>query len=320
MRKTLVLAAVQLIAAGCADAGWTPGPVVAAAQEGTRPGELSAAPTLTEAASCTYSGIYAEPVTLTDGAYEGAPFDAGAASRPQVALIPGMHLDVDLDGNPGGEAVVLLSESSGGSGSFTYLAVLARTETGVRNVDTVPLGDRIQIREWSAEDGAVSVSLVEAGPEDAACCPSRLVTRRWMLNGGSLREGAVEWEGTLGPSTLEGVQWRLVGFGVGETLPEEPEILLEIHGDQVVGNSGCNRYAGRLATGKSPGEIRLGPLAGTRMACPGEQMSLEQRFLEMLTSVSRFSFHFGRLVLTSVTEDGTVNTLVFEARPIAGDS
>jgi heat shock protein HslJ len=317
MRKTVVLAALQLIAAGCGDSDSTPAPVVAAAPEATTSGKILTAPTPAEAASSTYSGIYQEPVTLTEGVYEGAPFDTGGASRPRVALITGMHLDVDLDGNPGDEAVVLLSESSGGSGSFTYLAVLDRTESEVRNVDTVALGDRIQIRGWRVEDGAVVVRLVEAGPEDAACCPSRLVNRRWTLSEGRLREGAAESEGTLGLSALEGVQWRLADFDVGERLPAEPEILLEVHGDRVAGNSGCNRYTGSLATGTAPGEIRFGPLAGTRMACPGASMALEQRFLETMSSVSRFSFHFGRLVLTSVAEDGAVKSLVFEARPIA---
>jgi len=280
--------------------------------------KILAAPTPAEAASSAYSGIYDETVTLTDGIYEGAPFETGGASRPRVELIPGMHLDADLDGNPGDEALVLLSESSGGSGSFTYLGVLARTDAGVRNVDTVALGDRIQIRGWHVEDGAVVVSLVEAGPEDAACCPSRLVKRRWALSEGSLQEGAAESEGTLGPSALEGVQWRLAGFGVDESLPAKPEVLLEIHGDRVAGNSGCNRYTGSLAAGTSPGEIHFGSLAGTRMACPGAPMVLEQRFLETMSSVSRFSFHFGRLVLTSVADDGAVDTLVFEPRPIAG--
>lgn len=320
MRKTLVLAALQLMAAACGGSGPAPGPVVPAASEATGSVTIPVAPTPAEAASSAYSGIYDEPVTLTDGVYEGARFETGGASRPRVDLIPGMHLDADLDGNPGDEAVVLLAESSGGSGSFTYLGVLARADEGVRNVDTVALGDRVQIRGWHVEDGAVVVSLVEAGPEDAACCPSRLVKRRWVLREGSLRESAAESEGTLGPSALEGVQWRLTGFGVDESLPAKPEVFLEIHGDRISGNSGCNRYTASLAAGTSPGEIHFGPLAGTRMACPGAPMVLEQRFLETMASVSRFSFHFGRLVLTSVADDGAVNTLVFEPRPVADGS
>ena len=36
----------------------------------------------------TYQGIYNEPITLTDGLYEGEPFVEDGASKPTVTLIP----------------------------------------------------------------------------------------------------------------------------------------------------------------------------------------------------------------------------------------
>jgi heat shock protein HslJ len=270
-----------------------------------------------EAAAASYFGIYDEPVTLASGTYEGPPLVAGGASRPRVELIEDLTISGDLDRDGNDETVVLLSESSGGSGTFTYLAALARRGSGVENVATVGLGDRVQIREWHLEDDAVVVSLVESGPEDAACCPSRLVTRRWILDGDSLQEGPMVSDGVLSTGVLEGVEWRLVGFGLDERLPAEPKATLLIHGDKVGGTSGCNRFKGSLSTGNMPGDIHFGPLAGTMMACPGAAMDLEQRFLGAMGSVSRFSFHLGRLALTSVAEDGTVSVLLFEPGALA---
>jgi len=313
MRKLLLLASLQFLVSGCGDAASPPrdAPTAGVAADAS----LSMAPTAAEAGSASYAGIYDQPVTLTDGIYEGEPFVADGAARPRVEMIGDLLLTGDLDGDGGDETVVLLSESSGGSGSFTYLAALARRGLAVDNVGTAALGDRVQIRGWHLEDGAVVVSVVEAGPEDAACCPSRLVSRRWTLDADGLEEGPAEPEGELTPGILEGVEWRLVGFGIEDRLPAEPEVTLVFSGDKVGGKSGCNRYMGGVSAGKTPGEIHFGPLAGTMMACPGEAMALEQRFLADMASVSRFSFHLGRLALTSVADDGTVSLLLFEARP-----
>ena len=75
--------------------------------------------TTEQLASATYSGIYDEPFTMTGGAYLGDPFVEGGASRPSVQLIDDFLLSADLTGDGKDEAVVLLAESSGGSGTFT---------------------------------------------------------------------------------------------------------------------------------------------------------------------------------------------------------
>jgi heat shock protein HslJ len=53
----------------------------------------------------------------------------------------------------------------------------------------------------------------------------------------------------------------------------------------------------------SPGEIDIGPPAATKMACPPEQMDLEQRFLAELEKVNRYSFMAGQLALTWQDKD-----------------
>jgi heat shock protein HslJ len=59
---------------------------------------------------------------------------------------------------------------------------------------------------------------------------------------------------------------------------------------QITGKSACNRYSAGVEQGGSPGELKIGPAMGTRMACPGGLMELEQQYLEALSQVVGFSF------------------------------
>lgn len=318
--KVLVLLLLVTAICGCGktvtDNDHSPAAAVPAATATATIEAPVARPVLHEAAQATYSGIYDHAVTLNDGVFEGTPFAEGGASRPRVELVDGFELAADLDGDGTEETVVLLAESSGGSGTFGYLAVLARQDGGVANVATAPLGDRVQIRSWRHDSETIVVDVVQAGPEDAACCPSQVAVRRWTLGPDGLAEAPAEIEGELSLSILEGVEWRLASLDMDEEAPKEPEITLVIDGDRIAGGSGCNRYMGSISPGRTPGDVSVGPLAGTRMACPQEIMDLEQRFLGLLAKVSRFSFHLGRLALTSVDEAGTVHVMLLEAHPV----
>ncbi|MRR36680.1 META domain-containing protein [bacterium] len=75
---------------------------------------------------------------------------------------------------------------------------------------------------------------------------------------------------------------------------------------------GCVWYTGEVQE-ESLGSISIGPLAGTRMACPEPEMSLEERFLKRLSAVERYTFQGGRLVM--VCSDGdTQRLLAFTGR------
>ena len=74
--------------------------------------------------SATISGIYENPIKLKDGRYEGEPFVPGGASRPTVTLLPEPRARFDVDGDGSPEWLAVLAESSGGSGTFLYLAVV----------------------------------------------------------------------------------------------------------------------------------------------------------------------------------------------------
>lgn len=135
-----------------------------------------------------YKGIFDAPVRLTDGRYEGPPFAPGGASRPTLVLETDRFARGDLDGDGTDELAALLAQSSGGSGTFIYMAVMREGGGGLSNMETVLLGDRVQVSSLDIQGGTVAVSMLEHGPEDAACCPTQGVLRVWQVHEERLRE------------------------------------------------------------------------------------------------------------------------------------
>jgi heat shock protein HslJ len=270
------------------------------------------APTLDELANASYQGIYEEPVRLDGGVYEGEPFAEGGASRPRVELVRDFRMAGDVDGEGGEEAVVLLSESSGGSGTHLYMAVVGRREEMIVNLATVLVGDRTQVRAARLTDNRIELNVVQAGPEDAACCPSQKATRTWTLRSSGLRESKPAITGTLSLADLEGPVWILTHLGWNERVPEEPEITLVVEGLRVTGTGGCNRYFSQVEE-RAPGEMSMGPIGSTQRACPDAVMKLESRFLKALGGAMKYSFFPGKLALT-VRVDNVYKTLLFVPR------
>lgn len=269
------------------------------------------APTWEEAADARYEGIYEAPVQLREGVFEGEPFVAGAASRPRVTLAPDFvrHGDLDADGQD--ETVVLISESSGGSGVFIYLAVLDRQDGAVRALPTVALGDRVRLMSAEIGDGRLKLRLLRAGAGDPACCPGEVAAQEFALQEGLLVETGTTALHRLSPADLAGREWRLRQID-GQPPPRgDGVVTLTVAGDEVGGRGGCNQYRGTLTAGAEAGRIEVGRLASTRRACPEPWMSFEQRYLAALGRAVRFDFMLGRLVI-GYGDGETVGSLVFD--------
>jgi heat shock protein HslJ len=270
------------------------------------------APGFFEVANATYTGIYDQPLTLSNGEWKGRPFVDGGAAHPSVILVRDFHVTGDLDGDGRDEAVVLLAESSGGSGTFQYLAVVGRSAGGVSNLGTAAVGDRVQTIDCVVENGSIVMDVVQAGPDDAMCCPTQVAHRQWRMEAGALKEISTEVTGKLSVAILEGAEWVLDSFSWEERAPEEPEITLTFEGGRAAGAGGCNRYFANVGE-TSPGEISFGQIGATMMACPEDDMALEQRYHRALEGVTGYSFIAGKLALTYY-DDGSMRTLLFRRR------
>lgn len=163
------------------------------------------APSSEALANARYHGLQgvAGPVRLIDGRWEGEPFVPGGASRPGVSMLSDFRRTGDLDGDGAPEAVVVLVESSGGSGSYVYIAAVARRNGETQNVATRLLGDRVKIQKADIEDGVLRLTALKAGEDDAMCCPTEAVEYAFTLrNGRFLTAG--EAGGEAGPGVPEG--------------------------------------------------------------------------------------------------------------------
>lgn len=286
----------------------------------------TAAPSLDELRAASYHGVYDTAVTLDNGEYLGKPYVEGGAARPRLSLVEGFYVIGELTqaddtragggtaGDPGANesAAVLLAEQAGGSGTRIYLAIVGRDATSLPiNLGTALLGDRVQIINGRISDRGVDLRLVRAGPGDPACCPGEVVDTRWQLVDGSLVRQRDEITGRLSVDEWSGQIWRLQRLDGERSMIGDARITLRLDGRRLAGHSGCNNYFGGIEAGAGPGEISVGMLAGTRMACEPPTMDLETAYLQTLQSATRFSFLAGRLALSSVDTDGTVRTLLF---------
>lgn len=262
--------------------------------------------------NATYSGIEDQAVTLVDGRWEGQPYAEGGASRPSVGLLRDMYFTGDLDADGQEETVVILWQSSGGTGSNVYIAAMKPENGGYQNISTALLGDRVKLRSGKLDSGRIVLEVLQAGESDPMCCPTQLATRSWSLEGTQLTEGKMEVTGKLSLSILEGSDWLLTHINRQEPLPDDAEVTLSFGAGQISGTSACNRYSAGIEEGDMPGDILIGPAMGTRMACPEPLMEVESLYLKALAQVTSFSFFSGSLAMNGRDEDGKPFSLLFK--------
>ena len=186
---------------------------------------------------------------------------------------------------------------------------MGRAGGSIVNLGTALVGDRVQVKAGFIADGLITLDLIQAGPGEAACCPTQKALAGWRLIDGSLTPTESVNTGTLSLEDLRGPEWRLAAIGWDDPVLEEPGAVIRFDGDKVTGNGGCNGYFGTV-TGNAPGQLEFSAMGTTMMACPEPAMDLERRYLRTLAGGSSYSFVGGRLVIGCETDDGPV-ALVF---------
>jgi heat shock protein HslJ len=264
-------------------------------------------PTIEELRNATYTGLGAvsRSVTLTEGAWEGE------APRVTIAMARDDVVAGDLDGEPPDEAVVVLSESAGGAGANTYLAVVRRRGTDLVNVATAPLGAHVALRQLRIERRVIVADVVRPGPDDEMCCPGDLATRAWAFSGPTLLEIPLDGpRERLSLATLGDQPWILRSWTLDETAPTQPRVTLAYQDGRLAGSAGCNTYTAAVTAGDAPGGIAVGPVVATRRMCPEPEMQVEGRYLQQLGAATRYGFLLAQLALT-YEWDGQMQTMLF---------
>ncbi|MBM4410520.1 MAG: hypothetical protein FJ037_04215 [Chloroflexi bacterium] len=170
----------------------TPAPAATASPAASTP-TSTATPTATAAAvsptgykDATYE-IAGKPVTLKNGLseVEAAP---GSASKITTRYF-GNEAQVDLNGDGLVDVAFLLTQSTGGSGTFYYSVVALRTADGWKGTNAILLGDRIAPQTTNIKDGKVIVNYADRNPgEPMTTRPSLGVSRYLSVVDGRLTE------------------------------------------------------------------------------------------------------------------------------------
>jgi len=122
-------------------------------------------------------------VGLTDGQYqEGVP---GSTDYISVSVTDFIARG-DLDGDGENEAVAVVAENYGGSGTFVFLAVYQYRNDEAVFLTSIFLDDRPMLNALEVEDDEIFVDAVIHDSDDPMCCPTLATTRHYLLNGVNL--------------------------------------------------------------------------------------------------------------------------------------
>jgi membrane-bound inhibitor of C-type lysozyme len=246
----------------------------------------------------TYSGIYEAPVTLTEGRYEGEPFDEGGASRPIVEYISEIFGDLDGDGVE--DAAVFLVESGGGTGNFIYVAAQLNQNGQPVDAGAVWIEDRVQVKSAAIENGQISLEITAEGPGDAACCKSHKTNTSYALQDGLLAEilGEEQALERISAADLNGTSWTLLELDYDQPALVDTEVTISFADGQITGFGGCNNYNSNFTLGDdNPFVMSISPVVATRQACPEPILDQETAYFSALENVSLWGYDIGRLAM-----------------------
>jgi hypothetical protein len=103
----------------------------------------------------------------------------------EVFLSNGSAGDLNGDGIP--DTIFLLTQQTGGSGTFYYAAAALNTYTGSEGLNAILLGDRITPVGTEFKDGAIVVKYLDRKPDEPmTAAPSVLVTENFKFLNGQL--------------------------------------------------------------------------------------------------------------------------------------
>jgi heat shock protein HslJ len=120
--------------------------------------------------------------------------------------------------------------------------------------------------------------------------------------------------------TIEGITWTLTSYDVGGTSTKvPPDVFVDARfaGGTVVGSGGCNVYNGpAVVTGSA---IKIGPLAGTLIACQGPAADVEKAYLDLLPKAVTFTATADALTMFDAAGKATLVYAAGAANPLIGD-
>lgn len=265
-------------------------------------------PIATDYKNATYM-ISGQPVTLVNG-YAEVAVAPGSASKI-VTQYFGNEAMGDLNGDGVADVGFILTQSSGGSGTFFYAVAAIKTVDGYRGTDAVLLGDRIAPQPTEIRDGKLLLNYAErASGESFAVRPSFGKSLWLKLDPATLQFGIVaqNFEGEADPSrmtlTMKTWDWISTRYNNDTTvMPKKTKAFtLTFKSDGTFrAMTDCNTMSGKFTVTGS--KILFSNIATTLMYCEGSQ---ESEFSKMLGEVQSYLFTSkGELVFNLKLDSGS---------------
>jgi heat shock protein HslJ len=107
----------------------------------------------------------------------------------------------------------------------------------------------------------------------------------------------------LPPATLQDTSWEIVAIN-GRTVRGGEQYRISFAGDRLDGRAGCNSFSGGYRVGRDG--FQAGPLAMTRMACPGPAMQHEQAVGRILSERVRLYYPDGGTLVMRGASGGEI--------------
>ena len=237
--------------------------------------------------------INEESFTLFDGSIE-KEIVPGSASKNKLSIFgEPVFGDIDQDGDD--DAVVILVNDLGGSGTFYYAAIAANIDGEYKGTDAIFLGDRIAPQTFYIQDNRAKINYVDrAVGEDFSVQPSIGKSIHLQFDPVSLRliQVAVNFEGEADPDQMtlgmKTWQWNKTIYNNDtELIPvDSKDFTLTFKENSVFSaTTDCNSISGTYEI--KDNQIIFRDISSTKMFCEGSQ---EQDFLSMLGKVQSFFF------------------------------
>ena len=246
--------------------------------------------------------IGGQTVRLVDGVAEASAAPGSAATV--VTRYFGNEVRGDLNADGRQDVAFLLTQETGGSGTFFYAVAALALPSGLVGSQGLLLGDRIAPQTTELRpDGVIVVNYANHAPgESLASPPSVAKTILLRLNATTMRLGEIvqNFEGEANPASmkLDMKTWTWVSAvsDGNEIVPRQAQAFTLTFGADGTfsATTDCNRVRGGYTTQGSELEFAEG-MAATRMFCADSQESV---FTALLAKTAGYTFTSrGELVL-----------------------
>ena len=247
----------------------------------------------TDAKNATYS-IDGVPVTLVNGV-SVVPAAPGSASNVTTRYF-GNEVVHDLNGDGRPDTAFILTQDSGGSGTFYYAVAALNTARGYVGSQGYLLGDRIAPQATTMGTGTIVIfNYADRKPTDSFATPPSIGKSVWLkLDPTTMRFGVVaqNFEGEANPSTMTlGMKkWSWVNTLYSDGTTVVPHVAnkftLSFSGTNTFSAAtDCNGVGGEYT--KNGSTITFSRMMSNLMYCANSQ---EADYAKMFSQVK--SYHF----------------------------